>query len=172
MPNLSHHGRLLIGLALVAITGCGGISSEPPRKVEEAAITAMEQAAKTQIHSGNAPRIEPSTPGVTATSPKIRPRDEFTVDETAADALARIGPAAVPQVLAMLQHSDPQLRARAAKILSRIGPESKPAVPLLIALLNDGDEDVRKSAAHALGQIGPAAAEAVPALVRAAGETR
>ncbi len=161
---------VLAGLVVIAVTGCGAITSDPPAKIEEAARQALEKAARTGYQSGTTPRIEPVVPGIMATSPRIRPHDEFSLDETAADALARIGPAAVPQVMLMLQDSDPVLRTRAAKILARIGPEAQPSVPMLVAMLNDGDEEVRKSAAHALGQIGPAAAEAVSALVRAAAE--
>jgi hypothetical protein len=163
--------RKQLGLGAIAIsllvgTGCN-VSSEPPAKVVEEAREAITER-RTRPPFSDTPRIEPVRPLVTATSPRIRPREEFGLSETAADALARIGPASVPQVIPLLFHSDPAQRRQAAGILAQMGSAAEQAVPSLTALLNDPDPAVRKAAAHALGQIGPAAASAVPALVQAA----
>ncbi|HTN74528.1 MAG TPA: HEAT repeat domain-containing protein [Pirellulaceae bacterium] len=157
--------------AVVLLTGCGGSIADPPSQVQEAARTSLEQRSILTTNHSPQPRIEPITAPLAdaiASSPRIRQFEEYSLAETADDALARIGPAAVPQVSSLLHASDPMLRRRAAAILARIGPAAQPAVPELIALLDDNDEEVRKGAARALGQIGPDAAAAVPALLKAA----
>lgn len=159
------HLRGAVAISLAMGTGCN-MTSEPPAKVVEEARDAIA-AQGTRPRPSDTPRIEPVRPLVTATSPRIIPREEFGLSETAADALARIGPAAVPQVMPLLFHTDPAHRRQAAGIFAQMGPAAEPAVPNLIALLEDPDPAVRKAAARALGQIGPAAASAVPALVQA-----
>lgn len=86
--------------------------------------------------------------------------------QLAADALARIGPPAVPMLVQSLQSSDREARRQACEILMRMGPDAKEAVPELVKLLGDEDEELRRMAAIALGRIGPDAGEAVPALMR------
>lgn len=92
--------------------------------------------------------------------------EERTEQQVAAEALSRIGPPAVPELILALQSSDPHVRREAADVLSRLGPDAKDAVPDLIRLLDDEDLVTRKMAAKALGRIGPDAAPAVPALMR------
>ena len=89
-----------------------------------------------------------------------------TEQEVAAMALGRIGRAAVPELIRVLDNPNPEARQQAALVLARIGPDAEEAVPELTRMLDDEDEEVRKAAARALGQIGPAAAIAVPALKR------
>jgi HEAT repeat protein len=60
--------------------------------------------------------------------------------------------------------SDKDVRRRVADALWKIGPAAVEAVPALAAALNDPDKDVRRRVADALGSIGPPAVEAVPAL--------
>lgn len=95
---------------------------------------------------------------------------QWGLPETAADALARIGPTAVPALMKALQDADPKVRTRAAQAFARMGPEASDAVPALTRALADKDPDVRRYAARALGQIGPAAETAIPALVMAMSE--
>jgi hypothetical protein len=97
----------------------------------------------------------------------LLPLEAWTEQQAAADALGRIGPPAVPPLVAALESSDPQTRLRAAEVLARMGSDAKDAAPALTRLLDDPDEQIRKAATRALGRIGPAAEEAVPALVRA-----
>lgn len=96
----------------------------------------------------------------------LRPYYEWTDSEAAADALGRMGPAAVPKLVEALQDPNPQVRTVAARVLARIGPEAVIAVPTLQLLLEDADDEVRRAATRALGQIGPAAAAAIPDLIR------
>lgn len=86
--------------------------------------------------------------------------------QLAADALARIGPPAVPMLVQSLKSSDLEVRRQACKVLMRMGPDAKEAVPELTNLLDDEDEELRRMAAIALGRIGPDAGDAVPALMR------
>jgi|SRR6185437_169688 len=92
---------------------------------------------------------------------------EWNVADTAADALARIGDAAVPALIEGLADPNPKVRAQSARALARMGPKGHAAVPALILALEDEEAAVRVNAARALGQIGPDAQEAVPALIRA-----
>lgn len=96
--------------------------------------------------------------------PGIRQR---TVREAVTEALARIGPPAVPSLIAALEDEDTEVRLQAAHGLARMGPKAELAVPALILTLEDSDAEVRQASARALGQIGQAAEVAIPALVKA-----
>lgn len=90
-------------------------------------------------------------------------------DETTAhhamDALASLGPAAVPRLIDVLKH--PKLRVQSAHILGLIGPPAAPAAEALAKLVADGDSRVALEATLALAKIGPDAKAAVPALAAA-----
>lgn len=108
----------------------------------------------------------PSGLTVQYTAPSLeRPLSEIPDQELAEEALARIGPPAVPSLVQALSHQDPLVRREAAKVLMRMGPDAKDAAPELTRLLDDPDQMVRKYATKALGNIGPDAAVAVPALM-------
>lgn len=94
-----------------------------------------------------------------------RPYSEWTLSETAADALSRIGQPAVPKLIEHLDDANPVIRERTANILAKIGPDAFESVPSLRRLLRDDHPPVRLAAARALGQIGPQAVEAVPDLM-------
>lgn len=98
--------------------------------------------------------------------PPIKPYSEWSEQEAAADALGRIGTAAVPSLVEALHSPDPAIRQKAAEVLGRMGPDAKDAVPHLVRLLDDPDEHVRKTVTRTIGRIGPPAQDAVPALVR------
>lgn len=150
-----------------ALSGCNRAGSDLPPEIEAKAREAIPRrtyAISTPTIGG---RTETMRVPVLPASPQVSLRANRDMPETAADALARIGAAAVPEVTRMLNDPQPQQRIRAAGILARIGPDAQPAVPVLITRLHDPDEGVRKAAAHALGQMGPAAADAVPALLEA-----
>jgi HEAT repeat protein len=78
----------------------------------------------------------------------------------------------VDELVINLQGSDPDVRYRAARALSDIGPEAKDAVPVLIKCLKDRSPDVRFEAALALGAIGQAAEAAIPAISECLKEDR
>ena len=147
-------------------TGCYKDAPEPAATnkkvttdgVKTSAATPPLGTAENPIGSRD---LEPEPPKVV-----IRDKRDWTLPETAARSLGKIGSSAVPELTKDLNSTDPEVRQRAADVLARIGPAAKQAVPDLVAALEDDDEAVRKSAALALGQIGPAAADAVPALMR------
>lgn len=80
----------------------------------------------------------------------------------AAEALARIGPPAVPRLIMALENPDEDVRWKAAITLGEIG-DPRGIVPL-IGLLSDQDRFVRSRATYALGLIGQ---PAIPALSEA-----
>ena len=92
--------------------------------------------------------------------------DEKTVLH-ALDALATLGPPAVPRLIGALKYE--KLRGQVAYILGQIGPAAAPATPALAKLIADKDERVAREAALALARIGPGAREAVPALIAGLG---
>lgn len=134
-------------------------------------LTTTERAATGKLTpvSASPPLIAPvSFEQPAEGEPKgFKPLAEWTEQEAAADALGRIGAAAVPELVQALANPDPAVREKAVGVLGRMGADAAPAVPNLVKLLNDPDPVVRKAAARTLGRIGPAAKDAVPSLMRA-----
>lgn len=99
---------------------------------------------------------------------------ELETAPVAARTLGRIGAAAVPALSGMLAEQDREIREHAAEALARVGPAAKGAIPALVTLLQDtkSDDGVRGAAARALAAVGPDAADAVPALVATAQSAR
>jgi hypothetical protein len=83
----------------------------------------------------------------------------------AALALAKIGDAGVPALVAALRHQRAGVRGAAAGQVGMAGPRAVEAVPGLTGLIEDDTFVVRIRAAQSLRMLGPAAAPAVPALV-------
>ncbi len=83
------------------------------------------------------------------------------------DALARIGPKAVPALAELLAHKDAEVRGRAAATLTTFGPDAAEAVPALIKRLDEGENQwVYMNVLQALAAIGPKAEAAIPALIK------
>ncbi len=105
-------------------------------------------------------------------------RDDFEeVAEAAGVALARIGPAAVPALVATLEGKESRPRRIALDALCKLGPAAKPALPAAVALLKMPDRErreregrLRSQAVDLLHAIGPDAGAALPALLDAARE--
>jgi HEAT repeat protein len=88
----------------------------------------------------------------------------------AAEQLGRLGKAAapaVPDLVALLDHTDPLVRAAGLRALGAVGPEAAGAVAKVIARLDDrdlaGSIPLWQIASETLGQMGEAA---VPALIQ------
>ncbi|HEX5497809.1 MAG TPA: HEAT repeat domain-containing protein [Thermomicrobiales bacterium] len=143
---------------LWAVFACGAGCDRQPTSAPVS--TPPRQAEPAEVIQTFKPTLE--TPGM-GVAKMFR---EWNVADTAADALARIGEAAVPALIEGLADPNPAVRAQAARALARMGPKGHAAVPALILALEDEHESVRLNAARALGQIGPDAQEAVPALIR------
>lgn len=90
--------------------------------------------------------------------------DEKTA-RNALDALASLGPPAVPRLVGALKYA--ALREEVIGILGRMGPAAAPATPQLVQLIEDKNPNVAHAAVLALAAIGPPAKEAVPALTQA-----
>lgn len=78
-----------------------------------------------------------------------------------ADALAQVGPQALPALLDVLQKSKPQDSKWVLRILHSFGP---PAVPVLSEALKSNSPEVRASAASALAEMGRGASSAATTL--------
>jgi HEAT repeat protein len=89
------------------------------------------------------------------------------VRERAAHALAEIGPAAVPALVAAMGDPNWAVREGAARALGDMGSPAAPALPALIKALDDENIWVQWWAGSALVRIGP---PAVPLLVIALGD--
>jgi HEAT repeat protein len=79
------------------------------------------------------------------------------VRSAAEDTLARAGRHAVPQIVEWMESGDDVDRVRAARVLAKIGVESKAAVQSLMKMLKAPDDETRLAAIRAIGAIGPAA---------------
>lgn len=92
----------------------------------------------------------------------IRTRTDQPDRLRAMDAVAKIGPAAVDAVPALvdaLGATDGRVRRRAAEVLGKLGPAAKAAIPALVKALKDDDLDARYAAGQALKAIDPETAK-------------
>jgi len=78
------------------------------------------------------------------------------------DALAAMGPEAVPYIIKVIDRDDGRKRKRLIKLLGKIGPGSKDAVPSLIGWLTA--DIASHEIIETLGEIGPSAKTALPYL--------
>lgn len=152
-------GVFCVALALAA--GCHELTGEPTRQIRtpEPPTTFISTAGGYVAHAS----FEDDAVEERFT---VKPIAAWTEQETAADALGRIGPPAVPALVEALKSPEADVRLKAVDVLARMGNDAKDATPDLIRLLDDPDERIRKAATRALGIIGPEAAPAVPALMR------
>lgn len=172
--KMLHRRRYLaLSLTLLVAIGCSRDqqpaererAEPPPEDFEIVRGTGPEQFSPEDVATVRE-RLQPVEPRVAVTAFRpATPFREWTVRETAADALARIGKPAVPALVRTLDDPDANARVQAANALARLGPAAADAVPALTEALDDPDPLVRQAAARALGQIGPAAESAIPALV-------
>lgn len=89
------------------------------------------------------------------------------VGEFAAEAVASIGPTAIPVLIMALKNEVALVRRNAAFALWHMRQEAAESVSALISVLKDPDEDVRSTAAIALGQIGSGTAPVIASLLTA-----
>ncbi len=83
----------------------------------------------------------------------------------AAEALGRLGPAGISELLEAMRDQRPSVRDDAARGLVALKPEDKAAVaPKLTQWLQDKNWEVRRFVAETLGNMGPPAKAAVPTL--------
>jgi HEAT repeat protein len=128
---------------------CEGLKSENS-KARKAAAHAL---------AGLKPDAELLEPALEKSLKGAKPE---TVEE-ALNALASMGPIAVPKLVESLKHE--RIRPLIIGLIGRQGAAAEPAVGALIGLLDDKSPDVRREAGIALARIGPAAKAAVPVLL-------
>ena len=161
---------LLIGF--LACAGCYNPYPTPKPVVTpgiDPPLVAQRALYETSIHGEPVAAVAPTTafrPVDQTTSPILKPYEQWTEQEAAADALGRIGAPAIPYLQQVLRTGDAAAKKQAAEVLARMGSDAKPAVNELVALLDDPDPEVRKVAVRTLGRIGPEASAAVPALMQ------
>ncbi len=165
---LSRWMPLLLAV-LAVLAGCD-FASQPTKQVETPGgppgVPGPEYVSAEALPQSAQPPARPIFDyNVAPAEYSLKPLEKWTEQEAAADALGRIGPPAVPQLIAALRSQDPEHRLQATQVLARMGSDAKEAVPDLIRLLDDPDERIRKAATRTLGRVGPAAGEAVPALM-------
>lgn len=95
-------------------------------------------------------RVE--SPGVEVVPVVLKAVDPYRRNAFAAEILGRVGPPAIPALIATLKGGQHQIAEIASDVLVRIGA---PAVPALTALLDDPDEATRDRAARTFGRIAP-----------------
>ena len=91
----------------------------------------------------------------------LTPIGENEVPARAAEALASIGAAAVPELIKSLRSHNELVAPLIVEALAEVGPD---AVQALSTAVNDDDRFLREAAMDALGQIGPPARQATPCL--------
>lgn len=167
--------QILCGGFAIALTGCGYDPYPTPKPVITPGIDSpfVVQRAnyEAELNKGQvavlttapAPLNRVERPVI---APIIKPYEQWTEQEAAADALGRIGAQAIPYLQQALRSPDAEMKKQAAEVLARMGSDAKPAVNDLIVLLDDPDLEVRKVAVRTLGRIGPDAGAAIPALMR------
>lgn len=165
---------LLIVVALCVLSCSRGLIG-PTKEIEVPSgglpvLTATEQAAqeydRTKRVTGPVALATFESTTSELDAPPMKPLARWTEQEVAAEALGRIGPSAVPDLIDATASPDATVRLKAVEVLGRMGEDAQEAVPRLMPLLDDRDPAVRKAAARTLGRIGPAAKDAVPALMR------
>ena len=147
--NFRRGGGRWLAVAAISLSGCGEtVFSDKPDLEEMRQIEAVV--------------MKPVLPPLRETS-LVLPGD--TLEDTVADALSRMGTAAVPGLVEALRSNNPEVRAGAARALAMMGPPAADAIPALISALNDPNEVVRRYAIRALGRLGERAKEATPVLL-------
>jgi hypothetical protein len=166
--------QILCGGFVVALTGCGYDPYPTPKPVITPGIDSpfVVQRANYDAELAKGQVAVVSTAPIPANRVErpmiapIKPYEQWTEQEAAADALGRIGAQAIPYLQQALRSPDSEMKKQAAEVLARMGSDAKPAVNDLIVLLDDPDLEVRKVAVRTLGRIGPDAGAAIPALMR------
>lgn len=136
--------------AIPALMRAAGDADELVRGKTLAALGAMRQHA------------EPALPLLLEA---LAVDESAAVRDAAGEALAAIGPAALPFLLKFLEEADAELRGRAASTLGRMGRQAVAAIRPLHTALGDSDPAVRLSAAEAVWRISSDAEAVLPVLL-------
>jgi hypothetical protein len=167
-PNFDHPERMRRSLLIAVLLAAGCGLSEPTKQVKTPAPNpGAAGAAEPQYIKTDGRPVRPIYDyNVAPAQYNLKPLEQWSEQEAAADALGRIGKPAIPQLIESLKSENPEVRLISAQVLARMGSDAEEAVPHLVPLLEDSDQRIRKAAARALGRIGPEAAAAVPGLMQ------
>jgi HEAT repeat protein len=121
-------------LSLSQFTGCGS-NDPPPRRVAVSHAGTDDPSSLADVGSMGY-RL------AAVANRTLFP--EPTLEQTAVNALGRIGSPAVAELATALKDPDARLRNDAAQALAKMGSDAKLAVPELIVALNDPEESVRR----------------------------
>lgn len=116
-------------------------------------------------------RAAPAVPTLLATLVREQSHRPSRTPSMVAVALGKVGPDAVPGLVALVGHPDADVRVNAAFALRGQGRDAAPAVPALGRMLRASDAEERMTAATTLAAIGPAATAVEDDLEDLAGET-
>jgi HEAT repeat protein len=157
LPAVTDENETLRHAALNAM-----LSSSAVRKAAVPKLSALLKDNNPAVRDRAAHALGRVGPGAAAALPSLlaaaRAADGSPVY---ADALAQVGPQALPALLEVLQKSKPQDSKWVLRILHSFGP---PAVPVLSEALKSNSPEVRVSAASALAEMGRGASSAATTL--------
>jgi HEAT repeat protein len=166
--NAKSDDKFLSTVSLWALARVHPEDKELRRQATEQLVDRLkEQDPFVRVAAARALTALPPAPEITLPiwEKALKDADTTTIHH-ALDALASLGPQAVPKLVEILkQHKE--LRIQVAYTLGQIGPGAAAATEALAGLVVDEDFNVSTEAVLALGKIGPAAASAVPALMAA-----
>jgi HEAT repeat protein len=165
--NAKSDDKTLATVSLWALTRVHPEDKELRREATEKIVENLKDKDPfVRVSAARALAALPPAPEITLPIMEKMLKDaDATTAQYALDALATLGPKAVPRLIELLQHKD--LRVQVVYVLGQIGPGAAPAVDALAKLVGDKDVQLSTEAVLALGKIGPDAKSAVPALMKA-----
>jgi hypothetical protein len=158
-------------LVLVTLTAMACLLREATAQDGDKVAGLVEKVKKGDVKAAYTlgemgPKAKEAIPALVEALQKM-PMPGESLADNAALALGKIGPDAVPALIAVLKDKNAEKAWQyAATALKVIGPGAKEAVPVLIEVTKAKNDLLAPLlAVDALGAVGPAAKEAVPALV-------
>lgn len=106
----------------------------------------------------------PAAPALSRLLAMERVPRPFRTPPSAAFALGKIGPSAIPEIARLLEDPDPSVRMNALMAFSFMGKSGRSAIPNLIRVLSDENTEVRHTAALTLASVGAERDQIVAAL--------
>jgi len=138
----------LLGLAVITSVTVVKIRRRAPRVFATATMVEQEEFAK--ISPVPTTNMEFSSSDISVLMNALKDKGNLMRGK-AAEALYKIGNAAVPALISALNDKDHYVRLKAAEVLGEIG--NKTAISPLIDVMNDKDQSVRNAASEALKKI-------------------
>ncbi|MFI5345748.1 MAG: HEAT repeat domain-containing protein [Elusimicrobiota bacterium] len=137
-----------------------------PKTKPKAAVKPRAPAAKRRAAPAKTAKAAPAGPQSFPVLPPVPPHESPALPsgKTYEDLDERLQHDALPDLIEMLRHENPRVRARVADLIGQRGESAAAAVPRLMENLDDKDDRARSSAAMALGNIGAPARGAIPKL--------